>query len=208
MDEAIDILYKWMKTTCSSYEYIAYGFLFSLLNEIHQNSSKNQMTSGNLSIVFVPFLIQQKTKVATSKEFIKNLLRGKSILIFIIENYSEIFDKNLIDAQYKKYSSSTEFSPLNSENSSKSMGSKGFSFSNTPLSPTGSLNSILSFGKPRSHSDSAPTSPTPLSSGSIQTLNIKYDPTTEKYSSIWNQSMFLLVLDEKEVLIFMLTLIV
>jgi hypothetical protein len=66
----------------------------------------------------------------------------------------------------------------------------------------------LSFGKPRSHSDSAPTSPTPLSSGSIQTLNIKYDPSTEKYSSIWNQSMFLLVLDEKEVLIFMLTLIV
>jgi hypothetical protein len=167
----------------TSNEYIVYGLLFSLLNQIHINAEKNQMTSENLAICFVPFLIQQKSKVAPAKDFLKNLMRGKLLIIFFIEKYKEIFDVELVDSQYNKFSSI----PISIEkNGGKSINKQG----------SGSSNSGLLAIFKNGNTFTPTSSPT---SSTYQVLNAKYNPSTAKYLTIWNKNMYFMKLEEKEV---------
>jgi hypothetical protein len=171
----------------TSNEYIVYGLLFSLLNQIQSNSEKNQMTSENLAICFVPFLIQQKTKVAPAKDFLKNLMRGKLLVIFFIENYKEIFDVELVDSHYNKFSS-ISFDETKNHRGSKTMNKQGSGSSNSGLLAIFKNNSL----------NTTPTS-SPTSSATYQVLNAKYNPSTAKYLSIWNKNMYFMKLEDKEV---------
>eukprot|EP01080_Neovahlkampfia_damariscottae_P005896 gene5896-9724_t len=173
----------------STNEYISYGLLFSLLNKIHSNSKQNQMTSDNLGICFVPFLIQQKSKVA-SKEFLKNLLNGKTLIIFFIEYYEEIFDSELIKSQYEKYSSIPLEVTKTSEKSS--MKHKTESFSHSPVTTQNQgIFKRLKRGSMKSNPNSS-------SSTSLHVITSKYNPSTSKYTTIWNENIYVMTLDEEK----------
>ena len=183
-EEFAEKLYQKFKEDLKTHEYTCYGLLFSLLHDLQQNSQKNKMTSETLSIVFVPLIIQQK-KSKNPKDFLKHLLKGKTLLVFVIQNYKVIFDSELIDAQYHKYITLAKESGLNSE-----------VISSTNSSRSNSLLGMFkksSFAKNNSSQDSLSTN------SSHGTLYIKFDPKTTKYDSIWKQNMFFIKFDEKKV---------
>jgi hypothetical protein len=161
------------------------------------------MTSENLAICFVPFLIQQKSKNASSKDFLKNLMDGKLLITFIIENYKELFDTNLIQQHYDEYRSI----PMEVEKKSNTPERKN-SLASPQKSQIVSMlrKSSLSLSRSNSPQNSPQNSPktspknSPTSSSSTQTLNIKYDPSTAKYLTVWNKNMFFLQMNQKEVI--------
>jgi hypothetical protein len=89
------------------------------------------MTSENLSICFVPFLIQQKSKNSSSKDFLKNLMDGKLLITFFIENYKDLFDSNVIQIYYQEFHSI----PLEDDSKVKSPERNNSFSSTTNVSP-------------------------------------------------------------------------
>ena len=164
------------------------------------------MSSENLGICFVPFLIEQKSKV-TSKEFLKNLLNGKSLIIFFIENYESIFDKGLIEEQYQKYSLiPMEFIPssIEKEKAKLNHSSKTKSFPNTPqTSPQNSSSNIFSVFKKKesfkTNRSSYKSNTNSSTSINYQVVNSKFNPSTSKYTTIWNREIYVFKLDEEKV---------
>jgi hypothetical protein len=157
----------------------------------------NQMTSENLSICFVPFLIQQKSKNSSSKDFLKNLMDGKVLITFFIENYKELFDSNVIQKYYQEFHSI----PLEDDSKVKSPERNNSFSSTTNVSPLLSMLRKSSLSLSRSSSPKTSPKNSPTSSSMSQTLNLKYDPSTAKYLTIWNKNMFFLQMNQKEVLI-------
>eukprot|EP01080_Neovahlkampfia_damariscottae_P004993 gene4993-8591_t len=173
-----------LKESHQSYAYLCFGILFFLLHDIQLHSKKTLMTGESLSIIFVPLIIQQK-KSKNPKDFLKHLLKGKALLKLLIENYPKIFDTDLMDAQYHKYTAMIKESPSNSENMSSS---------------SIKSNSLLGFFK--KNSLSRQPSSQEISSTSTSTsqniLYLKFNTKTIKYETVWNQKLFILKFDGKQ----------
>ncbi|KAF2074119.1 hypothetical protein CYY_004561 [Polysphondylium violaceum] len=74
--------------------YIVLDYIIAFLHRICQHSNTNKMDSSNLAIVFAPNLLKSKTE--TAEQIVNDSPRSTSILKIIIENYSELFEKDPI----------------------------------------------------------------------------------------------------------------
>jgi hypothetical protein len=189
-----------MKQQFSNYENVSYGLLFYILNKIHLNSEVNLMTSENLSICFLPLLLQQKdTKFSTN--FMENFENGKLLLIYFIEHYEAIFDVKMVQEHYLEFGQVDMDVWKLTRRVSERQPRISLCTENDSLPRKNSImNSIFKKMVPVSESESefeAP--PCGVTSPRNNFVYSKFDPSTEKYLTVWFPDLFIWSLSPVEV---------
>jgi hypothetical protein len=197
-----------MKLQFSVYENISYGLLFSFLNKIYLNAKENQMTSENLSICFLPLLIQQKETNFSSANFMENFENGKLLLIYFIEHYEDIFDAKMVQEHYVEFGQmdmdiwklTRRASELRQPRISLYSENDSLPRKNTIMSSF--LKKVVPVSESESEIESAPTARDLSPRNNF--ITTKFDPSTETYLTVWYPDLFIWGLSPSEVFNFFL----